>query len=344
MRISKALCYETNGTPEAVLGLTDIPLEEMNDDRVCIQQLASPLHPSDFGLIQGRYGRSVPLPAVGGREGLGKIVESGKNAKHLSPGTHVRLPEIYGTWREYVVAEASDLEVVPPSIPVEMASMAFINPPTAWRLLTDFAPLRPGDWIVQNAATSAVGLSVIQMAHEFGFRTLNFVRNPEAKEWLKPFGPTVVLEEKEYAGFADFTGGERAKLGLNSIGGNSLIGLIKCMSDNGVLVTIGGVSDEKIRFPTRSLIFNNLQFRGFWMDRWSRTRPREEVQECHRQIYTLIRHKKLMLPVAGRYGLDQWTEAITQAQTHFRRGKILFKSQPTKDTAPICGNDFARRD
>ena len=56
---------------------------------------------------------------------------------------------------------------------------------TAWRLLHDYVDLNRGDWLIQNAANSAVGVAVIQIARELGFETVNMVRRAELIEELR---------------------------------------------------------------------------------------------------------------------------------------------------------------
>ena len=51
--------------------------------------------------------------------------------------------------------------------------MLTVNPPTAHLLLTSIVDLAPGEWIIQNAANSAVGRYVIQLAKARGIRTVN---------------------------------------------------------------------------------------------------------------------------------------------------------------------------
>jgi pyruvate/2-oxoglutarate dehydrogenase complex dihydrolipoamide dehydrogenase (E3) component len=58
--------------------------------------------------------------------------------------------------------------------------MMAINPPTAALLLNEFVALGPGDWVIQNAANSAVGLYLVQLAQYRGFRTVNVVRRQDA--------------------------------------------------------------------------------------------------------------------------------------------------------------------
>lgn len=44
-------------------------------------------------------------------------------------------------------------------------------------MLQDFVPLSPGEVILQNAANSSVGQSVIQIARLRGLKTVNVIRD-----------------------------------------------------------------------------------------------------------------------------------------------------------------------
>src|SRR5260370_5681278 len=71
--------------------------------------------------------------------------------------------------------------------------MLSINPPAAALLLEEFVSLKPGDWIVQNAANSGVGRAVIVFAKQKGVRTINIVRRSELVDELKETGADIVL-------------------------------------------------------------------------------------------------------------------------------------------------------
>ena len=49
--------------------------------------------------------------------------------------------------------------------PLQLAMMT-INPPTAALLLREFVTLEPDEWVIQNAANSAVGLYLVQLARD----------------------------------------------------------------------------------------------------------------------------------------------------------------------------------
>ena len=321
--LNQSLVYNSYGVPEEVLSLASQELPSLTSTKVLIKMVASSVHPSDFGKIQGTYGRLSELPAVAGREGVGEICEVGSDVKRLKVGMRVKMPEDQGVWQKYCIAEANDVWVIPQNISVDQSAQAFINPPTALRLLNDFVPLRSGDWIIQNAATSCVGRCVIQIAKIYGYKTINVVRDLNQAAALKPLGADCIVTLEQLKDLRDITGGCLPKLALNSIGGDYALGLIKALDINGVMVTFGGMVGDKVRFPTRELIFKNIQLRGFWMDRWMRIRPEGEKKCCLQQIFDLLQRKQLVLPVAATYALEQWKEAFAHARQSDRNGKIL---------------------
>ena len=320
----QALIYREYGEPETVLHLEEQTISDVAPNQVLVKRLASVIHPSDFGKIRGTYGRLSNLPAIAGREGIGEICEIGSKVKTLKCGMHVRIPEDMGTWQDYCVLDADNVYCIPANLPVEIAAQAFINPPTALRLLNDFVPLRAGDWVIQNAANSCVGRCVIQLAKFYGYKTINIVRDVAQTKHLKALGATCVVTQDQLKSIKDFTGGVLPVLALNSVGGESALGLIKALADNGTMVTFGAMTGEKVRFPTRELIFKNIQLRGFWMDRWIRQRPKLEYAACLWQIFTLLQSKKLILSCAETYPLNQWQTALGKAQQSNLNGKILF--------------------
>ena len=150
------------------------------------------------------------------------------------------------------------------------------------------------------------------------------VRDITQAEYLKALGATCVVTQDQLKFIKDFTGRMLPVLALNSVGGESALCLIKSLGDNGTMVTFGAMTGDKVRFPTRELIFKNVQLRGFWMDRWARSRPKLEYSACMQQIFNLLQSKKLILPVSGTYTLNQWQSALKRAQQPNLNGKILF--------------------
>ena len=95
----RALQYLAHGKPEEVLSLVEIPVASPGSGEVLIEMQVSPVHPSDFGLIQGSYGRLKSLPAIAGREGVGTVVAVGQGVDEKVIGRPVSLLEEGGVWQ-----------------------------------------------------------------------------------------------------------------------------------------------------------------------------------------------------------------------------------------------------
>lgn len=328
MKNSQALTYSTFGKPQEVLRLEERPVSDPGPGEVRLRILAAPIHPSDIGIILGKYGKLPTLPAVGGREGVAEVVETGEGVDSVALGDSVVVPSGTGSWQTAATVPAEDLIVVPKEIPVEMAAMVMVNPPTAWRLLRD-ANLSEGDWVVQNAANSAVGLHVIEMARHLGLKTLNVVRREELVEPLLKLGADqVVLEESGYEKkVSELTGGAPVKLALNSVGGESALRLVNALAEDGLHITFGAMTFDAVRFPTRQLIFNGLVMQGFWMDKWLRTQSRARIQIMFDKIFDLMAKGIVKPSVEHVYPISDYKAAL-EAVARPRLGKILFRFDP----------------
>lgn len=292
-----------------------------------VEGLAAPINPVDLNVIEGKYPVRPPLPAVAGTEGVGIVRELGNAARSVQIGQPVLLPQGIGTWREAMKVDAEMLIRVPSGVPIEQAAMLRINPPTAWRMLHDFVALKPGDWIVQNAANSGVGLAVIQVAKSLGIKTVNVVRRPELIEELQREGGEVVLLEGEDVTkqITEATKNAPIRLALNAVGGESALRLANALAPGGTIVTYGAMGRQPLRIPNGLLIFKDLRWRGFWVTQWYQHASADEIHAMFAQLFPLAENGKLHSPIEREYSIDRASEAIQRAQQSRRAGKILFR-------------------
>jgi len=324
---TKALRYSEFGDPMETLKLETIPLAPPENDEVTVRVLAAPINPADFGRINGSYGTLATLPATGGLEGVGEVVSCGANAEKFQIGSRVIFSGDPGSWQTFTNLSEPRIHPAPVSLDNEQAAMFWINPATAWRMLNDFADLRSGDWIIQNAATSAVGRLIIQFAAIQGIRTANLVRNLEGKSSIEEIGADLVVEDNPDAAkiLKETIGPNKAHLGLNAVGGSSALTICKCLADQSALVTYGGMDREPAPFPTRYLIFNELRLYGFWVSQWYREASTAAIEEMHQTIAESMRDHSISIPVCGSFALDDWRDALEQSIQQGKPGKALFK-------------------
>ena len=205
--------------------------------------------------------------------------------------------------------------------------MLKINPMTAWRLLHDYVELERGDWLIQNAANSAAGRAVIQIAHKLGYKTVNIVRRAELIEELRAEGGDVVLVDGEnfVDEVADATGGAPIRLGLNAVGGESALRLANSLAPGSTMVTYGAMSLQPLRIPNGLLIFKDLRFRGIWINKWYDSATPDQRMEAFQELFEMAKRGLLKTKVEKTYPLSEVKAAVAHAARGQRSGKIIFK-------------------
>ncbi len=323
----KAAIYETHGNPAEVLRIVEQPWPDPAPDEVVVRMTAAPVNPADLNSIEGTYAVRPPLPATPGMEGAGVVVELGSAVRNLAIGAPVIMPHGLGTWREGCAVAAEKLVVIPEGIEPIQAAMLKVNPITAWRMLHDFVSLQPGEWLIQNAANSAAGLCVIQIARELGYKTANIVRRAELVDALRAEGADVVLLDGDNIRDEVAAATQRApiRLALNAVGGENAVRMAKTLAPEATVVTYGAMSLAPMCIPNGMLIFKNLRFTGFWVNKWYDGATAEQRAETFSPIFEMARRGLLRTKVEKIYSLDEAKAAVTHASQAKRGGKIVFR-------------------
>ncbi|XP_061216855.1 enoyl-[acyl-carrier-protein] reductase, mitochondrial isoform X1 [Neopsephotus bourkii] len=333
LRAARGLLYERHGEPAAVVQLKDIEVAKLGDTDVHVKMLAAPINPADINMIQGTYANLPSLPAVGGNEGVGEVLEVGSRVAALKPGDWV-IPATsgLGTWRTQGVFPERMLLKVPSDIPVLSAATLSVNPCTAYRMLADFETLAPGDSIIQNAANSGVGQAVIQIAKASGIKTINVVRDrpdlPKLVERLTALGADhVVTEEmlrkpemKEI-----FKSIPKPRLALNCVGGKSTTEMLRHLQPKGTMVTYGGMAKQPVMVPVSAFIFRDVRLRGFWMTQWRKEHEQDQqsVATMMDALCQLIHKGHLTAPACTQVPLQDYREALEAAMKPFASSKQI---------------------
>jgi trans-2-enoyl-CoA reductase len=291
---------------------------------VVFDVLAFPINPADLSMCRGTYRLRPPLPAGIGAECVGRVTAVGDGVALVKAGDLViNLQRENWTQRRRVAAD--DVIPVPPGLDRLQAAMLRINPPTAWLLLTDLVELRPGDWIIQNVANSAVGRFVIRLARGRGVRTVNVVRREALGAELAPLGADVCVVDGP--NLADrvkaATGGASIRLGLDAVSGQATARISTCVGERGVVCNYGSMSGEDPVMPRSKLIGEGQSLVGFILGRALAPRSRAQVRAIYAELAEQVRAGLLTAPVEQIYPIEEIRAAVAHAEQGGRRGKIL---------------------
>lgn len=317
--------HHVTGVPAEVVAVDSVPVVAPGAGEVRVRMLYAPVNPADLNMIEGRYGASRPLPDIPGNEGCGRVIALGEGVPSWWEGRLVLVPS--RAWTQAGVWKISELVPVPAGLEAAQACVLRVNPPTAWLLLHHCVELRTGDTVLQNAATSAVGRAVIEIARHAGWRTCNVVRRPEAADELRALGADFVAVDDENLAdsVSGFLSGAAPRLGLNAVGGAPATRLAGLLAQGGTLVTYGAMSKEALKIPNAFLIFRDLVFRGFWLTRWLKEASASQRDAVFGEIFRLAAAGCFHPSVAAEFPLSGVREALALASSGQARGKVILR-------------------
>lgn len=255
----------------------------------------------------------------------------GAGVTHLRPGDRVlALHAGRGNWRQRVLAPAAAIRPLPAAAdPLQLAMLA-VNPATALHMLTRYAALSPGDWVVQNAGNSAVGHCVIWLARRRSLRTVSVVRRNDQVVPLQSIGGNVVLVDGPdlSARVAAAVGGQPVRLALDAVAGGATGRLVGCLAYGGTLVVYGLLSSPECMVPAGELVFRDIALRGYWFTPWFERASAEEKAAVYDELGPLVAQGVINVTIEACYPLDRVHQALAHAARPGRSGKILLLPNP----------------
>jgi NADPH:quinone reductase-like Zn-dependent oxidoreductase len=307
----KALIQTDYGDPAKVLELREVPVAYPGDGEAVVDIEAAVVHVADARTVLGLDGFRKKLPRTPGYEGVGRISAVAKDVKGLVPGMRVFAPIGSGTYREQITVDAADLMIAPEGDPVQLALLS-LSPATAMLMLRDFAKLMPGDFVVQNAANSAVGRMVIQLANDMKVKVVNVVKSSGVIPELKELGAGVVLLDTPDLRdrVAAVTQSSPVKLAIDAVGGAATARLAACLDENSTVVSYSSMSGEPCHMPSDLLGARGIRLCGIHPARQLAKHKPEERSALYKKFGELLAAGRLRGRLGATYTLETAVEAI----------------------------------
>ncbi|MBU1815784.1 MAG: zinc-binding dehydrogenase [Gammaproteobacteria bacterium] len=249
---------QPDGTLQVSLEPTPVPTPDA--DEVLIQIQATPINPSDIGLLFGpadlstvqvagtadrpvvtariperampgmaaRLGQSMPV----GNEGAGVVVAAGSSA--AAQALIGRTVAVIGgaMYAQYRTMPAAQCLPLPAGTTAAEGASCFVNPLTALGMVETMK--REGHAaLVHTAAASNLGQMLNRVCQKDGIGLVNIVRKPEQAALLREIGAKYVCDSTAPTFMADLTdalAATGATIAFDATGGGTLAGqILQCM-------------------------------------------------------------------------------------------------------------------
>jgi NADPH:quinone reductase len=240
----------SGGTLE--LSLHEVPVKAPGANEVLVRVEASPINPSDLGLLiasadmttakvagtperpvvkapvakatlgalSARLDKSLPV----GNEGAGTVVAAGSSsAAQALVGKTVAIAG-GAMYSQYRAVDASACLVLPEGATARDGASSFVNPMTALGM-TETMRREGHSGLVHTAAASNLGQMLVKLCQKDGIPLVNIVRKPEQEELLRSLGAAYVCNSASPSFSTDLVEALKATsatLAFDAIGGGTL--------------------------------------------------------------------------------------------------------------------------
>ncbi|MGB5649633.1 MAG: zinc-dependent alcohol dehydrogenase family protein [Sedimenticolaceae bacterium] len=293
---------------------------------VLVDIVACSINPADILLIEGNYATKPKTPCPHGIEGAGTVRAVGSDVTDLKVGDKV-ISLARTNWVQQIRDKAESFIRLPAEVDLAQAAMLKVNVATAHLMLTTYVPLSKGDWVIQDAANSGVGVNLIRLAHADGIRTVNVVRRAELIEPLRKLGAdVVVVDSPDLADrVAKETGGASIKLGIDAVAGSAIGRLTDCVGEGGTVVNYGLLSGEDCRINAFNFVFRDIKLVGFWLAKVMRKSSSAEIQKMYERLGERLLDGTIHVDIEASYPLEKVSDAMAHAKRESRGGKVQLR-------------------
>lgn len=265
----RAVQMEQTGGPE-VLRLTEVPDLRPGPGEARLRVEAAGVNFADTRMRGGTYPLLEPLPTVLGYEAAGTVDAVGEGVDAALVGARVlALLGNGGGYAEQVLADTSELVLLPEGLEAERAVAVAVQGLTAYFLVEATTQPTPGDVALVHAAAGGVGGLLVQLLKRRGVRTVVAAAGGEAKvaaalglgadlgvDYLDPSWTDRALE---------LTGGSGADVVYAAAGGSTTVDSLSVLAPFGRMAVFGALDAEASGFEPRhvtGMIYNNQALMG----------------------------------------------------------------------------------
>ena len=318
----------TAGGPE-VMKLATGPLPVPKPDEVLIRVQAAGVNRPDIAQRAGSYPPPLGASPIIGLEVAGEVVAAGAEVTNWRPGDKVSALTNGGGYAEYCAVPAPQCLTWPrayDAIRVAALPETFF---TVWANLFHAGRLGKGETALIHGGTSGIGVTAIQLAHEFGATSYATAGSDEKCAACQRFGAAAAINYRTQD-FAEeikrLTGGRGVDVVLDMVGAPYMTRNIRCLAMDGRLVMIAHLEGSKVEgFDFLPVMRKRLIITGSTM------RPRSTAEKG--AIASALRDKVWPVLDQGRCGpvihasfpLAQAADAHRLMESSAHIGKIMLR-------------------
>lgn len=161
----QAIRIAKTGGREVLHLSSSVPVPRPNGSQTLVKNSFAGINTIDTYFRKGVYAH--PLPMTLGKEGAGRVVETGPESP-FKIGDRVVYSASSGSYAQYTLIDTPVVVKIPDEISDELAAASFIQGLTAITLVEETYKVTKDEWVLVHAAAGGMGGWLVQILHNIG--------------------------------------------------------------------------------------------------------------------------------------------------------------------------------
>ncbi|MBV8062525.1 MAG: quinone oxidoreductase [Nevskia sp.] len=321
--MSLTIKIEHTGGPE-VMQLVDETVAAPGAGQLRVRHAAIGLNFIDVYHRSGVY--KLSLPSGLGSEAAGTVTAVGSGVSGFAAGDRIAyVGGPLGAYSQERLLPAVNALKLPPGVSEESAAALMLKGMTAWYLLHQTFPVRPGHTLLVHAAAGGVGSILVPWAKHLGATVIGTAGSPDKAEAARRAGcdQVILYREQDFAAeVRKLTDGKGVDVAYDSVGKDTFAGSLDSLCRRGTLVTFGNASGKVPPFEPvllsekGSLFLTRPRLADY-------TATREELETAANGLFEAIAKGVVKAEVGQRYPLREVARAHAELQARQTTGASL---------------------
>ncbi|MEO1098334.1 MAG: zinc-dependent alcohol dehydrogenase family protein [Bacteroidota bacterium] len=329
----KTIFFNKAEGPES-LEVVETAIPNPGATEVVVEMKAAGLNRSEYMFLTNTYVFQPSFPSTIGTEGAGIVYDVGSQVTEFKRGDEVCitpniLPQEYGVMGQYVNVPVEALLPKPPELSFDQAASVWMSLSTAYFGLISNGGLKPhfDQTVLVTAASSSLGVAVIQMAKFHGAKVIATSRTSAKKAFLLSMGADHVIateEEDLQSKVRQFTDGKGFDIGFDMVAGDMIPMLADVAAPHATILLGGLLSLEIPEIPFLPMVMKNLSLRSFHVVLHLLRKP-ELFEVASKHILEGLRNGHYSAEIDRVFDFPNVADAYAYLANSTQQGKVVVR-------------------
>ncbi|KAH7909327.1 hypothetical protein BJ138DRAFT_1155526 [Hygrophoropsis aurantiaca] len=307
---------------------SDAPEPKPGPDEVVVEIYSAALNFFDLLQAQGKYQVKPAFPFILGAEFAGRI------------GKHSPIPEgcpfkqgdrvfgsSQGSFADKVAVKWSSVKALPDNLTFDEGAGLYITWPTSYEALVGRADLKPGEFVLVNAAAGGVGIAAVQLAKALGAKVIAAAGSQTKLDICKKYGGadyTVNYSDPNWQNeVLKITHGKGVDVVYDPVG--RIADCLKCIAFKGRALVIGFAAGSIEKLPMNLVLLKNISVMGTHWGLYEKKEP-SRIPVVWSELLSLLASGRVKPVIYSKiYSLEEVVGGLHALQKRETWGKAIVR-------------------